>query len=156
MPKKKTTAKKAENKITAKNIPLGVKIISIIGVVFSILLIATGIWSAIIVAVSGSSIVTGNLGLLVGIAAAVIGVILLIIFYKLMKLKNWARITIAIISFYFVINGITAIIYLFSGNSSTTINIDTINPYSALVETIIFLAIGLYLTFNKKAKEAFR
>ena len=159
---KKRVAKKEVKKrqiIRKKEIPLGVKIISILGfigaaflAISAILIIIGGIFVIVShVVLPFPSEVSANVinafNMFLGPGLIVIGLIFLVfaaigyfISMGLLRLKNWARIVVIVLSILGAVSSLSSI--LFGG-------------FGQIVPFVIQAVIAIYLIFSEKVKKAF-
>ena len=160
MAKKRVAKKEVKSKPTRKKeIPLGVKIISILGFIGAILLAIIGIFMIIggifilashVVIPFPSEVPANVINLIntfLGPGLIVIGLIFLVfaaigyfISMGLLRLKNWARIVVIVLSILGAVSSLSSI--LFGG-------------FGQIVPFVIQAVIAIYLIFSEKVKKAF-
>jgi magnesium-transporting ATPase (P-type) len=167
MPKtKKTKTKKTEESRvketkSLKTIPIGVKIISVLHYIASIIFIILGlfmiIFSGIMVSAINSpemseiysayefdvtSILTQGFFIGVGVFFSALAFLVFFVGRGLWKLKPWARITAIIMSVLMILYEVYSIIVAFT--------------FMQIIWLAIYIAIAVYLIFNKEVKKAFK
>jgi hypothetical protein len=155
MVKSKNTTRVKQTE-SSKKIPAGVQIISVLHYIFAVLLALLGLFfiilSGLIVSAVNSpeanidpsiaAVITSGLIIGMGVFLIVVGVLIFFLGRGLWKLKEWARITSIILSALLVVYEIYYMIVSFA--------------FMQIIWVLIFLAIGIYLTFSKEAKAAFK
>ncbi|HPD81685.1 MAG TPA: DUF2127 domain-containing protein [Candidatus Pacearchaeota archaeon] len=154
MPKtEKAKIKKSEDKTIkeSRKIPVGVQIISVLYYIMTALLIVSGLFiilfSGIIVSTiisidaNLSSIITSQMIIWIGISFLILGGLIFFVGRGLWKLKLWAKITAILIS------GLMIIYYIYS----LTLGFKPMQ----LIQLLIYVAIAVYLIFDRKAKKSF-
>ena len=141
--------KGGKNMVDKKQVPTGVKVISVLyyigaflGVIFGILSIfGAGMISSVASKIPLIGVMGSVLFIIVGVILLCLGILSFFVARGLWKAKNWARIVAIIFS---CLGIVMAIISMISGNVSG-------NIFNLLIQ----LVIGGYLLFNNKVKEAF-
>lgn len=144
-------------------LPKGVKIISILGIIISIVLL----FIAINLIISGFNVNTSEsvVGAVFGPIILVIGILQLIFCIFTLKRKNWARVSLGIFALICGGGSISILrfassVLLIMASSENTQNqilnlIRAVSPVSDIIIFGIMAFVFWYLLFNKKVKEAF-
>ena len=158
---KKTEESKVKENKNSKTIPIGVKIISVLHYIASLIFIILGlfmiIFSGIMVSVINSpemieiysayefdvtSILTQGFFIGVGVFFSALAFLAFFVGRGLWKLKPWARITAIIMSVLMIIYELYSMIIAFA--------------FMQIMGLAIYIAIAVYLIFSKEVKKAFQ
>lgn len=148
------------NKVKSNNFPNGVKIISAIGIILSIILIFVG---SFLIINSFSKIGVAFKGFPIGIMLLLPSIIALIFSIFMLKKKNWARIALGIFALMggtFMLGSIQFILLMpliiLAGDNQEFINFfHSIDSMTGNIIFVLMVFVFWYLVFNKKVKEAF-
>jgi len=140
MAKKKVKTKKASTKVSSKEMPLGVKIISVLTYIGAVLGFLLGIMFLLGANLINDSKLAPAIITTIGVLFLVIGAFSFFIARGLWKGKNWARIVVIVFS---ALGAFSAILSLLAGD------------FRQLFNLAIDCLIGGYLWFNKDVKAAF-
>jgi hypothetical protein len=127
-------------------VPTGVKVISVLYYIAALLFLMGGL--ALIIGSNALNSVLGTLGPLVAILGSVAGIIFLalaVLFFfvgkDLWRGRNWARVTVLVLSALGILSGLYAI---------------ALGDLTSITGLVINLIIGGYLLLNRSVKAAFR